>query len=373
MKPLFTDEDQMLKVKRQLGEPRLRDDLKALADKALKNGPYTITDSGPVVEGRTPNDYYSQAPYWWPNPEDPHGPYIRRDGRFNPEIFLGHKMGLRHMCQDVYILANAGHYLGDSAYSAHAANLLSHWFIDEASKMNPHLEFGQAIPGICDGRGIGIIDTMYFIHMLQGVTLLSMNGVYDRLINGLKAWFEAYLKWMLTSPKGIDEKLNGNNHATWWTLQVASYAAFVSDDQAFDGAIDFYKNTLLPEQMSLDGSFPQEIARTRSYHYMMFNLHPCVLLCALASQRGLDLWHYQDDSGRGVIKALEFMMPYIEDPSAWPYGDIDPVNHERSCSTLLGAQALANERLIKVDHSFDPLCQAKLDLTDLFYPLYLLG
>ena len=50
--------------------------------------------------------------------------------------------------------------------------------------------------------------------------------------DGVEKWFSDYLHWMTTSPKGLDEKKSGNNHATWWTAQAASYAALVGDKAA---------------------------------------------------------------------------------------------------------------------------------------------
>ena len=373
MTTLFINESKRIKVMNRINTTEQGADLKALAEEALSHKPYSVTHNGPAIKGKTNHDYYSQAPYWWPNPEDPKGPYIRRDGLFNPHIFLGHKMALRHLCQDVFILAQAGHYLDQGIYSDHAAKLLEVWFVDVATRMNPNLEFAQAIPGICSGRGIGIIDTMYYVHLLQGVVFLERDPKYSAVVTGVRAWFEEFLEWMTMSEKGIDEKLNGNNHSTWWVLQVATYAVFVGRRDIFDESIEWYKARILPEQMLKDGSFPAEIARTRSFHYAMFNIHPCVLLCELAAHQLVDLWHYSDGEGRGINKAIAFMLPYIKAPSSWPYPNIDPVKNQRSCTSLLAGERLSNSQLSALDHSFPQIVGRAEDYTDIFYPLYLLG
>ena len=51
-----------------------------------------------------PNDYFSEGPYWWPDPNNPAGPYIRRDGEQNPDRFLGNRRDLGSMCEAVLAL-----------------------------------------------------------------------------------------------------------------------------------------------------------------------------------------------------------------------------------------------------------------------------
>src|ERR1019366_9570689 len=68
--------------------------LRAAADKRLKEGPWSVTPERPQGVEIDPHDYYSQAPTWCRNPEDPNGPYIRRDGHTNPDRFLANKNAL---------------------------------------------------------------------------------------------------------------------------------------------------------------------------------------------------------------------------------------------------------------------------------------
>jgi Alginate lyase len=77
-------------------------------------------------------------------------------------------------------------------------------------RMNPNLEHGQAIRGINDGRGTGLIDTTSLIHCVQGLALLeSEGGVHPDVLNGVRGWFRDFLGWMTTSSKGLAEKKVG--------------------------------------------------------------------------------------------------------------------------------------------------------------------
>ena len=65
-----------------------------MADRYLHQLLVTITAfSSPRSAGAT-HDYFSDGAYWWPDPENPSGPYIRRDGMSNPDNFTAHRHAL---------------------------------------------------------------------------------------------------------------------------------------------------------------------------------------------------------------------------------------------------------------------------------------
>ena len=37
------------------------------------------------------HDFFSEGDYWWPDPKNPDGPYIQRDGMTNPDNFVEHR------------------------------------------------------------------------------------------------------------------------------------------------------------------------------------------------------------------------------------------------------------------------------------------
>jgi len=288
---------------------------------ALKAGPWSVTYHRPGDVGAAsfgPNDYYSEGPYWWPDPKNPKGPYIRKDGERNPARFMDNRRDLGDLCTAVLALGMGAGLLGDPHCAEHAATVLSVWFVDPQTRMNPNLEFGQAVRGVNTGRGTGIIDTRALIDAAQGIALLAADGSLPaRVLDGVERWFADYLHWMTTSQKGLDEKKSGNNHATWWTAQAAAYASLVGDEANQKMAWDRYRGYLVPTEVLPDGSCPREEARTNSLSYSSFNLDAFSVLCRIADAHGVSLWPYRAEKGVGVAKAFDYLMPYVLHPENW--------------------------------------------------------
>ena len=116
-----------------------------LANSAMKAGPWSVTFKRPtgVKVDAGPNDYYSEGPYWWPDPKNPGGPYIRKDGEQNPNCFTGNRNDLGNMCETVLALGMGAFLLNKAACAEHAATILSVWFLDGKTRMNPNLEYGR--------------------------------------------------------------------------------------------------------------------------------------------------------------------------------------------------------------------------------------
>lgn len=286
-----------------------------LAEKFLNEKPVTVTASQCVRSAGGKHDYYSEGTYWWPNPENPSGPYIRKDGLNNPENFDNHLRALGQFSWIVGTETSAYLLTGKKKYAQHAIKHLKAWFVDTTTLMNPHLLYAQAIKGVNTGRGIGIIDAIPLIEVVKSVKILQ-NSPYLSASDAttIKQWFSKFLNWLNTHPYGIDEMNAKNNHGTWWHAQVAAYAAFTGDKNSLDKCKNFYKNELLTKQMATDGSFPLETSRTKPYAYSLFNLDGAATLAWIT-----DSWDINLDDGRGMKKALDFIKPYVLDKKCWPF------------------------------------------------------
>jgi len=346
---IFTTEAHRAALKRKIADAasddfiRIRAELGAEADICLRHPLYSVTFSETRAVSGNPHDYYSEGPYWWPDPKNPGGPFIRRDGEVYPGRIDRHGSDMSKMINDVYILSAAGAMLGRTECTARADELLRTWFLNDATKMNPHLEYAQAIFGHCTGRGIGIIDTVMLIKLIAAMEFFTMCPDTESTTDGIREWFAAYLNWMDTSKNGIEERDYKNNHATWWNAQAASYAAFIGDRAMLDKCFDRFVNFTIPSQQADDGSFPLEIQRTKSYSYSMYNLDACAVTAEVAHHYGVDLWNKVCADGKGMAKALEFMFPYYEDPSLWKHQQIVRISNGPSLSFILGAVRVSDK------------------------------
>jgi hypothetical protein len=289
------------------------------AEAALRFAPVSVMDKATTPPSGDKHDYMSQAPYWWPDPTKPDGlPYIQRDGDRNPEInrisdhdHLGRLIGI------VSTLARAYSVTRSERYAAHAARLVRVWFLDDATRMNPHLQFGQGIPGITDGRGIGIIETRDLPRLVAAVGLLSDSPAWTRADEaGLQSWMRAYLTWLIESPHGRAESKNGNNHETWYDVQVAALALYTAQPDLCRRTIEGAKGRIA-RQIEPDGRQPRELARTRSWDYSIFNLTAFFELASMGDRVGVDLWNYRTGDGRSLRGALEFLLPYANAERKW--------------------------------------------------------
>src|SRR5205809_3288155 len=238
----------------------------AAAERYLREPPVTVTAFPAVRSAGGPHDFYSEGDYWWPDPRSPDSPYVRRDGETNPNNFVAHRDAMRRLSQVVPALAAAYQITHDPRYARAAAAHLDAWFVNESTRMSPHLLYGQAIKGRATGRGTGIIDTIHLVEVARAAWVLERMGyLKGETLAGTKRWFRQYLAWITTHPYGIDERNSGNNHSASWALQVAAFAQLVGDAAQLDSMRHFFRETLVPQQMAADGSFPRELARTEPY------------------------------------------------------------------------------------------------------------
>ena len=290
------------------------------AERYLHEAPRTITSARAPRSAGGLHDYFSEGDYWWPNPKDPNGPYIRRDGESNPDNFVAHRDLLIRLSIQMPALTAAWVLTGRRDFANHAAAHLRAWFVDPATRMNPNLEYAQAIHGIDTGRSIGIIDTVHLVEVAQAAIVLGQRHAIDEATaQGTRQWFSEYLRWLTTSDRGQEERAAKNNHGTCWLLQAAEFATYVDDAGVRNDCRDRFKNTLVPNQIAPNGSFPLELARTKPYSYSLFDLDILGMCARVLSQPKDDLWTYRPANGAGLEAAFAFMFPYIEDKSRWPY------------------------------------------------------
>jgi hypothetical protein len=307
------------------------------ADKLVVAGnTFSVMKKSPTPPTGDKHDYMSQAPYWWPDPSKPDGlPYIRRDGERNPELAkIRDHDELDQMIMDSEQSALAYYFTGEETYAKQSAEVLRAWFLDPKTKQNPNLKFAQRVPGINTGRGIGLIETRQLYRAIDASILIEGSRSWTENDHAsLKKWFGEFLDWMIQSPEGKDESDERNNHGTHYDVQVVAYAIFTGRPNLARTQLEMAKSRIA-SQIEPDGSQPRELARTLSWGYVNMNLLGYFTVARLAEPAGVDLWNYQTADGRGIKKAIEWMLPFAAGEKDWTHKQIKSRTYDNTVRLL---------------------------------------
>jgi hypothetical protein len=340
--------------------------LRAEAERRLKEGPWSVTADRPKGMELDPHEYYSEAADWWPDPGNPTGPYIRHEGQANPIRFLGNRNALDAMCDAVFTLGTAAFLLDDVRYAQRAAHLISVWFLNPKTRMNPALEHARAVPGINTGSSDGVMDGRVFIRAIQGMEFLAQTPSWDpREQAAVRRWFAEYLQWLTHSATSEEERRSGNNHASWWTAQTAAVATFVEDHPATQMAFNFYRDRIFPRQIRADGSAPREEVRTRSLANSALNLEAFTMICRIAQVNGVDLWDVRARNGATIATVIDYLSPYLSDPHKWSVEPIADFQAEGLYSLAFAGMGLKKPEYVALYHKLEKPEGAWLSLVDL--------
>ncbi|GHE47640.1 alginate lyase family protein [Streptomyces capitiformicae] len=341
------------KLRLDRDDPRLRRAVEALtarADTWLGQGPWTVVDKPRPAPSGDVHDYLSQAPYWWPTTaptaDNPWGcPYVQRDGERNPEVDSGtDRRDVEKTFDAAYDLSLAWYYTGERRYAEKAGQVLRTWFLDPATRMNPHLNHAQFIPCKYDGRAIGIIDfSQSFTSVLDALALLNSGapGWTRKDRTGMAKWNTDFLDWLRNSGFGKEEAAATNNHGTFYDMQLAALAHATGDRELARRTVLNARSKRVAPQIAADGSQPQELARTRSWHYSTFALVAHTRLAAIGRNVGVNLWAYRGPDGQSLFKAVDYLLPAATASVAWPHQEL--AFHRYAATDVVHAAADAGD------------------------------
>ena len=293
----------------------------ARADKALGAKPASVMDKRSIPISGDRRDYVSLARYWWPNPADPKGAYIRRDGDTNPDVESNRfdRSALGRMVREADTLALAYYYSGERRYADGTARVIRSWFLNPATAMNPNMNFAQAVPGVSNGRPEGVLDGAGFIAVIDAAGLIAPSGALTPADTAaLEGWFSCYIDWMLKSTNGKAEGKASNNHGLWYDAQVARFALFARRPAIAIQIVAAFPKARIARQVDVSGAMPAELGRTRSFHYSLFALDAAYTLADSAACLGIDLYR-AEEKGRSLRKATDYVAGYRGRAADWPY------------------------------------------------------
>jgi hypothetical protein len=330
--------------------------LRTSADSALTKGPWSVTDTPLAATGQTKRTYATLARYWWPNPTTSDGlPYVRKDGQTNPQVAnYPDESYLNSTINTASALAHAYSLLGGEQYAKRAAYLLTHFFTDPVTGMEPNFAYAQFIPGRSSITGDGILDSRGIIRVLDVVTLLQGSQAWTTAdAQAMRLWLTSLLDWLTTSPIGRTAAVAPNNHGTWYADEVTALSLFLGRQATAVDTVGGYVTKLLGGQIKADGRQPLELARTNSWNYSTFNMVAATNLATTARYLGIDLYHCTGSSGGSIARAVDFLIPFATGQHKWPYPQSASFDGSRAvfpltlAATVFGDQS-ASEALSRV-------------------------
>jgi len=298
---------------------------------------YTVTWSGHLPPSGDIHDYFSISPYWWPDPDKPDGlPYIRKDGVTNPERDkISDRRPCEKMITDVCTLSRAYYFLGEEKYAAYATRLLRAWFLDEDTKMNPNINYGQIRRGHNLGHKSGLIETRRFCLLVDAIGLLesSLSWTPDDQ-KALNAWMNDFLDWLIFHPLGCEERDSSNNHGTAYDMQVIALCLYTGRRELAKLVLEHHTKNRVCTQIEPDGSQPEELRRTKGWHYCVENIKYFFCIAQMATHLGLTIYDEPKEGNGGLKGAIQWLLPHTTWENNWPYMQITAWQPERFLGTL---------------------------------------
>jgi hypothetical protein len=278
------------------------------AEAALKAPLLSVTQKTQLPPSGDIHDFYSLAPYYWPNPNTQDGlPWVSRDGEINPESrSISDARAMQQMSDWVKTLAWAFYFSRDERYGKKAAQMLRTWFLNSNTRMNPHLRYAQVRPGTLELHN-GIVAGAILIEVVDALGLLESSANWTENDHiAIKKWLSEYLDWLLGSPQGIQESQASNNRGNWYIAQVVIIALRVGKPLLAEGWLVEALNRI-PSQIQPDGQQPAELKRVQAIHYSAYNLEALYALAAMAERREIDLWMAHNTR---LSVGLDFVLAY---------------------------------------------------------------
>ncbi|QDO94943.1 alginate lyase family protein [Formosa sediminum] len=289
----------------------------------------TVMDKSLIPPSGDKHDYLSISRYWWPDPDTKDGlPWIRRDGKTNPDTQTAavDRKRLALMGKGVYILGLAYYFTEDETYASKAISMLDTWFISPDTRMNPHLNYGQSIPGQPNTRPFGILDGRSIVQFIPDTINLVSTSVQwtTNHQTQLTTWLTSYLEWLTESSLGIKASELSNNHGSWYKFQVLALARYLGDTPLAKKTIRATKESL-DQMLNTEGGQIHELERTRSYFYSCFNLEALTSIAKLADPIAMDVWAFETQHKKSLSLALQYLTPVVKGET-WPHDTLKTID-----------------------------------------------
>ncbi len=336
------------------------------ADVHLNKKFKTIIDKEILPPSGNKHDYISRAIYYWPEKTSHNKKWKYVDGKINKESLTKTDHNTYYkMLRGLQDLSLAYQISGDIKYAKKSVELIKEWFIDEETKMNPHFNYAQAIPGKNDGTPSGIIDARGILWVIDAVKIIGNSQFWnEELDDSFREWCSELLDWLQNSEFGERESAANNNHGTYYDLQIIKLATFLDKISVVDEMLPSIKTNRIEKQISLDGSLVEEMKRTNPHMYSIFNLSALIGIAEVANEYDIDLWNYKNENCGSIKDGVDFLVKNYRDDNRKIFKN--KVSYKNLMRILPRANALSDSEYTEVINQIISQ-NPNTDLTHLYF------
>ena len=195
-------------------------------------------------------------------------------------------------------------FSGNAEYAEKLIKLVRVWSIDPATSLLPRF--------VTNGAKISLFSN-------QGGVIYGAGLAWD--YPGWQASDkEAFTAWVQALGEAVEDFSPADNNFENWRNALLSIAgAFTGDQNLLDASFQNFRNAI-PGHIHWTGRMNWEYGRTDGWGglgYSVFAITAMTITAEVARLRNVDLYNYTSDGTRGLRVALDFLAPYIADPSLW--------------------------------------------------------
>lgn len=309
-------------------EDSLRQDeyVKIAETEALTHDLQTVVSKANTISGDKHN-YESLGGYFWPDPNNPGGPYIARDGYRNPEYKDWDYPKLLRINRWMDAAAKAYCFTQDERFYNYFVEQMDTWFFDQETLMYPTFDYSQFCPGVNGSRGkaCGCIDAHQFVAVIQAVSLINkVKSIGYKRNRKFKKWLKNFAYWMENSDNGKECCGYKNNQGIVYDNTLMTIYLYTGNKtEARKHILSCYDR--IDQQIDDEGRQPQELVRTKAFFYSVYNLEHINDFISIANRVDLPVEEAlrRNAINTKVAKAFTFLGQYVGNHEAFPYQELD--------------------------------------------------
>jgi len=316
---VLLDKQKIQTVKSQLADGSASQEAKDVykrllkdANKLLASPNYSVINKTIIPPGATANDFVSISSKAWPDENKPGGlPWVKlADTNPDSKSDKVDRQRINDMANTVFTLSQAYYFSDDVKYAAKASSMIKTWFLATRTRMSPHLQYAQTIPGIDKKNSSGVMDGRLIPNnILDSINLIRGSAHWsERFDQVMNQWLTQYLTWLTGSKMGHNAAKKTDRNGSWYYLQTTSLAWYLNDTKALSRNIKFAKGNL-KKQFNSKGGLIKELGRSKSYSDSCFSLEGLTGIAIIANKAGKKFWDLPSKNKSSIAKGINYLIP----------------------------------------------------------------